>query len=237
MPESYVAVAPDSTGKKPRTRQRTVGANVVEEQYVIVQNEGVAVNRVWAASLRVPARAQTVTAPAVNTQPMFTVWNGIASGGNMVSIRRLSVEIDSVTVQTTASPILRLYRTTAAGANGTAITPVPQYTTDPTLNALVVVRADHGTDAVSAGTALTAGTITNTNVMWQQTVPRVATLVGFQPVTEYNLLPNDSQLMLQDPLILRPQEGLAIRLETTVSIAAGAFTCAFKTALAEFTYP
>lgn len=238
MPESFVQVAPNSTGSKLHTRQRTVGANTVDEQYVIIQNEAVPSNRVWLSTLRVPARALAPTAPAVATQPMFAIFNGITTGGNSLSIRRFSVEVDSVAVSAVASPILRLYRTAAApgSTTGTAVVPVQQYSADPAFSASVSIRADHGTDAVVAGTALTQ-TIANTNPMWSQTVPRMHTAAGFQVVTEYNLVPNDSQLMAQDPLILRPQEGCAVRLESTTAVAAAAFTCAFKVVLAEFTYP
>jgi hypothetical protein len=41
MPEDFVQVAPDSTGAKIHTRQRVIGANTIEEQYVIVQEEKV----------------------------------------------------------------------------------------------------------------------------------------------------------------------------------------------------
>jgi hypothetical protein len=44
MPEDFAQIT-DGTGTKIRTRQRTIGANVVEEQYVIVQPEAVPANR------------------------------------------------------------------------------------------------------------------------------------------------------------------------------------------------
>jgi hypothetical protein len=232
MPDSFVQVAPDSTGKLLHTRQRAVTAGTVQEQYVIVQNEAVAVTRLWVSSLRVPTRALTAGA----TQPIFTVWNGIGAGGNMVSCRRLSAEIDAITAQLVASGQLRLFRQTAASTGGTAIVPQQQYTADPALNALVVVRADHQGDSVSATTALTGGTLAAAP-MWSQTVPRVATLVGFQPVFDYTLLPNDGNLMAQDPLIMRPGEGFQVQLIAGGAIAAGANTITIKAVLAEFTYP
>jgi hypothetical protein len=234
MAEGIVQVAPDSTGKKMRTRERTIGANLVEEQYVVVQPEAVAINRVWMSTQRIPSRALA----ALGTQPLFSIWNGIAvaAGASNISVRRFSVEIDSVAVQTVASPQLRLFRTTAAAANGTVVAGGQQYTSDPALNALVVARGDYQSDTVAATTALTQASL-GTAPMWSQTVPRMVTAAGFQVATEYNLLPNDANLMAQDPLILRPQEGCHVQLVAGGAVTAGQFTFTFKVALAEFTYP
>ncbi len=235
MPESFVRVAPDSSGKMMRTRERVIGSNTVQEQYTIAQqSEAVVRNRVWVSSLRIPAR----TLGAGVTQPLFSVWNGIATGGNMVSIRRLSVEIDTITAQTVASPILRLFRQTAASGatSGTTLTPVHQYTADPAFSSLVVVKADHQADNANATTPLTAGTI-GTQPMWSQTVPRYHTLAGFQAIAEYTLLPNDGSLLAVDPLILRPGEGMHIQVIAGGAVASAAFTFAVKTVLAEFVYP
>jgi hypothetical protein len=231
--EDIIQVAPNSTGAKLRTRSRTVGANSVHEQYVIaLQSDAVPINRVWASTLRIPARVLT----AGSIQPLFSIWNGIAGGGNNVSIRRMSVEIDSITAQTVASAQLRLFRQTAASASGSTVAPQQQYTSDPAFNASVVIRADHQADSVNATTPLTAGTL-GAAPMWSQTVPRVATLVGFQSITEYNMLPSDSNLMSVDPLILRPGEGCHVQLMAGGAVAAGAYTFTFKAVLAEFTYP
>jgi hypothetical protein len=215
-----------------RARSRAIGANTIEEQYVILQSEAVPINRLWSASLRIPARA--LTAGAV--QPLWSIWNGIAGGGNNVSVRRLSVEIDQITAQIVASPQLRLRKQTAASASGTALVPVSQYSADPALNALVVVRADHQADSNVATTPLTAGTL-NANPMWSQTVPRAHTVAGFQVASEYNMLPNDAQLMALDPLILRPSEGAHVEMIAGGAVAAGAFTFSVKAVIAEFTYP
>lgn len=232
MVDSFVQVAPDSTGKLLHTRQRVSGTNTVQEQYVIIQSEAVPVNRLWVSSLRIPVRALAAAA----VQPLFSIWNGIAGGGNNVSVRRLSVEIDSITAHAVASPLLRLRKQTAASASGSTLVPVAQYSADPALNALVVVRADHQGDSAVATTPLTAGTL-NANPMWSQTVPRAHTLAGFQVASEYNLLPNDSQLMSQDPLILRPAEGAHVEVVAGGLVAAGAFSFVFKAVLAEFAYP
>jgi hypothetical protein len=235
MPESYVQVAADGAGKKLRTRQRTVGANTIEEQYVIASpSEAVPVNRVWLSTLKVPSRQIAAAA----TQPVLAIWNGITAGGNSVSIRRLSVEIDAIGAYATTAPTLRLFRTTAAPTGGTVITPVGQYLADTTFSTSVAVRADHQADNVSATTAL-AQTGAGTQPMWAQTCPKLVTAAGWHGVAEYNLLPNDSNLMSVDPLILRPQEGCFVQFVNggTATTAAIAFSFMFKAVLAEFTYP
>jgi len=234
MAEDFVQVAPDSTGAKVRTRSRVIGANTVEEQYVIVQPEAVAINRVWFSTLRIP---NTTTASAALT-PLLYIWNGIASGGNSVSVRRFGCEIDAVGAWVNPSPVLRMFRmSTVSGTPGGAAVPtVQQYSSDPAFSASVAVRA--AISAENTFSALTLGTL-NTNPMWSQTFPRMATAVGFYAPTEYNLLPNDGTLMAQDPLILRPQEGVAVQMLNTHSAAltAGLWTMQFKAVLAEFTYP
>lgn len=235
MPEDFVQVAPDSTGAKVRTRSRTIGANTVEEQFVVVQPEAVVTSRVWLSTLKIPNRTLAApTSPAVASQPLFSVWNGGAT--NLVSCRRLSVEIDQLLASAVASPTLRLYRTTVAATGGTVITPVQQYLADTTFNTLVAVRADHQADSVVATTAL-AQTGVGTQAAWSQTVPRMHTAAGFQVASEYNLLPNDGTLMSQDPLILRPGEGFHIRLEATTALTTLTWTFQVKAVLGEFTYP
>jgi hypothetical protein len=235
MPESFVQVAADGGGKKLRTRQRTVGANTIEEQHVISsQSEAVPINRVWFSTLRIPGRAIAAAA----TQPMLSIWNGIASGGNNVSIRRLTVEIDAIGVYATTAPILRLFRTTAAATGGTVITPVQQYTADTAFSTSVAIRADHQADNVVATTPL-AQTGLATQPMWSQLVPKSYTAAGYHNQPELNMLPNDSNLIAVDPGILRPQEGVHVQLTMggTASTAANNWVYVFKAVLAEFTYP
>jgi hypothetical protein len=239
MAESFIQVAPDSTGKMLRTRNRTVGANSIHEQYVIASpTDAVPINRAYLSTLGIIVPQSGTAIAAAGTVPIFSIWNGIASGGNSVSIRRLSAEIDSVVAHLPASPVLRVFRMTAQAGTpgGTVITPVQQYTAEAVMNALVSVRANHVADGV-AGT-LVHGTLA-AQPLWSQTVPKAATLVGYQPVEEYTLLPNDSNLMSVDPLILRPQEGVAVQLFAPAATAAtaGIWRIMIKAVLAEFTYP
>lgn len=235
MAEGVIQVAPDSTGAKLRTRTRTVGANTVHEQYVISsQSDAVPINRVWATSLRIPNRVVT----AASTQPLFSIWNGITAGGNNVSIRRFSVEMDAIGAYLTTGPLLRLFRTTAAATGGSTITPIAQYTADTAFSSSVVIRADHQGDNAVATTPL-AQTGLGTSPMWAQSVPKAMTNVGWANAAEYNLLPNDSNLMAQDPLVIRPSEGIHVQFLNggTATSASILWTFTFKAVLAEFTYP
>ena len=238
MPAGFLRVAPDGTGKLVRTRQRVVGTDTVQEQYVIaLPSEAVSINRGWLSTLRIPTVASQAAGASQN---LFSIWNGIATGGNNISIRRLSVEIDAVSPFTLASPDPRMFRmsTQAGTPGGTVITPVNQYLAEPAINSLVSIRANHQADGANATTALAFGTL-GAQVLWSQTVPKLFTEVGYQSLTEYNMIPNDSALMSVDPLILRPQEGLAIQFYTPAALPATAamWTFMFKVVLAEFTYP
>ncbi len=227
MPEGFIQVAPDSTGPKIRTRERTIGANTVEEQYaILLGSDRVVSSRVWYSSFRVPNRAST-------SQPMFSMFN---TGTNPVSCRRLSVECDSNSPFTAASPWLRLYRVTAAPTNGSVVTGVQQDTGDAAINAGVVVRADHQGDGASATTAL-AATPNPTSQMWAQTVPRLATSAGWVSPPVLSMVPDDGALQQEDPLILRTNQGFVVRFEAAAAPTANFWFFMFKAVLGEFTTP
>src|SRR5207237_1141378 len=172
--------------------------------------------------------------------PIMTVWNGIASGGNNVSCRRLSAEIDPVGAHAVASPVLRLFRmsTQAVTPGGTVITPERQYLADPVMNSLVSIRMGHGVDGAAPTTALATGTL-SAQPMWSQTFPRMNVSSGFWTPTEFNMMPNDSSLNSVDPLILRPQEGFAVVafFPVATSATAAIWSVMMKAVLAEFIYP
>lgn len=228
MAEGFVQVAPDSTGARIRTRRRTIGVDAVDEQYVIaLPTERVTSARAYVTSPR------TINRASATAQPVFTLWNG---GTNLVAVRRLTCEADSVTASAALSPYLRLYRIAAAPTGGTACTKVPQDTNDTT-SAGIVATSDAASDGASAATAL-AATPSPAGVAWQQTIPRWHTLVGYGAVPLLNLLPDDASFMQEAPLILRPSQGLMVRLEAAAAIAtAGTFSLYMKCAFGEFTLP
>src|SRR5690349_1647182 len=216
MPESFVQVGPDSTGKKIRTRQRTIGANTVEEQYLIVQpHDRVPVSRVWYSSLRIPSQAATST-------PLFTIYN---TGTNPVSVRRLSLEASTVTASAALSPYVRLYRVIAAPTGGSTVTGIQQDTADAAINAGVTVRQAASADGTFS--AITSSP-SPASPMWSQVLPRYHTLTGFSPQSVMNLLPDDSVLNSEDPLILRTNQGCLVRFEAAAAPAAGVWQILVK---------
>jgi hypothetical protein len=185
-------------------------------------------------------RSRASAAGTALSQVVFSIWNGHAT--NLVSVRRMTVETDSVNARAQAQPWLRTYRVTAAPANGNTITPIQQDTTDAALSATVVCRGDFATsDGGAMPTAMT-GTPNPTQPAWAQSVWRVAaaTPTGYVAPQIMNLLPDDARLNAEDPLILRPSQGVLVRLETiaggTVALVADDWTLHFKAVIGEFTF-
>jgi hypothetical protein len=225
VPESFVQTGPDSTGKKIRTRQRTVGANTVEEQYAIVQpHDRVPVSRVWYSSLRIPSQASA-------SFPLMSIYN---TGTNPVSVRRLSIEASTATASAALSPYVRLYRVIAAPTGGSTVTGVQQDTSDAAINAGVVVRQAASADGTYSAISATASP---PSPMWSQVLPRYHTLTGFSPQAVMNLLPDDSVLNSEDPLILRTNQGCMVRFEAAAAPAVNVWQILVKTVLTEFTQP
>lgn len=237
MPADGISVAPESTGPAIATYARTIGGETRHVQYTIaLPSERVVSARNYAATFRTPSRA-------VTSQPIFTLWNG---GTNQVSVRRLTMEYDSGASFTGLTIYARLYRITAAPTGGTALTK-GQQDTGETMSATIVATGDASADGTSSTTAL-AATANPTAHLWQQTLPRFATSTAaatptaswqFPPLL--NLLPDDSALMQEDPLVLRPSQGLLVRVEAPAAMVAGTGTAGHmffvKCAFGEFTIP
>lgn len=225
MAESFIQVPPNSTGLKSRTRQRVIGANTIEESYVISQSERVLVARTMMATFRTPARA-------VASQPLFVLWNG---GTGLVAVRRLSLEVDSIAASIVASSYARTYRISAAPTGGTAV-PKIQQDTNETSAVGVAATGDASADNTSSTTAL-AATANPVTPAWAQIIPRWQTLAGYQALPVLNMIPDDGNLNAEEPLTLRASQGVLIRLESPAALTAGAYTFHIKCAFDEYTLP
>lgn len=237
MAEAFVQLGADGTGKMMRSRSRVPSGstNTVHEQYVIaLPTDRVVSARAYVSSFRQWSRA-------VTAQPIFTLWNG---GTNLVSIRRLTLEADQNPVASAAggAPYARLYRLTAAPTGGTVLAKGQQDTAETT-SANIVATGDMASDTAVATTPL-AFTPAPTTHLWQQPILKWHGTAGLYVPPVMNMIPDDPNLNQEEPIYLRPNQGVGIRLEAqaamvlqTTAGAAGAYYLFVKCAFAEFTFP
>lgn len=197
MPDSFIALPPDSTGKKTRTRQRTVGANVVEEQYVIPLSERLVHNTVMVSTFRTQGAAAL-------TQNLLTIENGVGSG-RLVGLRRISVQLDTTAALAAVAPTIEFRRTTALPTGGTVLQET-QWDTTATNSGLIVARGA----TASHGGALTPITATGTtgSAGWSQFTMRQATVAGQVVMDDQSVIP---QLASDTPIILREGQAIVVQ--------------------------
>lgn len=132
MGESIIQLPADSTGKMVRTRNRTVGANSIHEQYFIEQRQRVVSGVYLAQTGAHVVQASADTAPAGR----WFLFNPVGSAV-LVAFRRLEFASQHASVLATpTSPRITLKLFTATGtASGAAITPGKQDSTAPTATA------------------------------------------------------------------------------------------------------
>lgn len=197
MPESFIGLPPDSTGKKTRTRQRVVGANTIEEQYVIPISERNVLNTVMVSSFR------TLGAAAL-TQNLMTIENQTGSG-RLVGVRRISVQLDATAALLTVAPHVIVSRTTAMPTGGTVLTET-QFDTGATNSALILAR---GATASNGGTATAITANPATGQGWSQYTMRIATAVGQIIMDDQSVIPT---LCADTPIILREGQALVVQV-------------------------
>ena len=122
VPDSFVRVAPDSTGKMLRTREHTVGANAVHSQYVVPGSDRTRTGlyRVHSGILSVTAAADAAAPGGAKlwlvNQPTSTV---------AVALRRIRFEsVHSTALVAVSSPRITYDRfTTTTASTATPIAP------------------------------------------------------------------------------------------------------------------
>lgn len=203
MGESYVALPADSVGKKLRTRQRTIGANTIEEQYVIVGDERVASFRGRFTTPITPGRAGTVG------QKIAGLFNA-AGSAVLVEIGEVRVDLYQTVIKavTVPPPTVRCHRIAAVPTNGTAGTKVAKDSA-LTSSASVTTWQDASADRTSSGTALTATIAAGTGLS-QEFAPRLITAAGYEPADRMAFLDEEG-------VTLRAGEGMAVFLDYTVA--------------------
>jgi hypothetical protein len=203
MPESFIQVPPNSSGLKMRTRQRTVGANTVEEQYVIPIGERVVSFEGAIGTFRVPGSAAT-------PQNLLSVEN-TAGSAVLLGIRRIAVDVQvSATTAAMINTYIRLFRGTTVPTGGTTHTKHSFDSTESSA-ANVVVRGPASADGTA--TAITYA-LPSGNPMREQALPGIMTGVG-------QWLTDDLDMWKYDypPLILRAGESILVAA-TAVAIPA-----------------
>lgn len=203
MGENYVQLPPNSTGLKLRTRQRTVGANTVEEQFVIPQELEVISFRGRSSTFRTPGRAVTTG------QKLFAIWNA-AGSAVLVKIGEVRVDIYSTVIKavTVAPPVVRLHRITAIPTVGTA---GPKTALDSALssNASVTTYQDASADGTASGTAM-AFTVPANMILSQEFAPRLITAAGYEVADRMAFL-------TETDLVLRAGEGMGVELSYSLA--------------------
>ena len=167
MPDSFVRLPPDGTGKRLSARHRTVGGVEVYEQHVIAADSDRVVSFLgYTGSLRIPGNAAT-------PQVLWTLSNSGTSTVR-VALRSLRVISASTAASTVMNPWYHLQRVTGTPSGGTAMTKVGRRSEGG--NADVVVRV--GASADGTAVAITTPALDSTRRMWTGFAERAHTLVG-----------------------------------------------------------
>lgn len=228
MPESFVQLPPDGSGRKTRTRQRVIGANTVEEPYSILTDERVVSFRGRAGTFRCPGRANT-------GQNLLQVANAAASP-LLVAVEAVTMDMLSTVAKalTVVPPMVRIYRVTTLLTGGAAVTKVPTSASQPTSSSSVTLLQDASADGTAAGTAL-GSTAALTGAMVTQEIGSRwvgGTAVGYEPMDRAEFLGDPA------PVELAAGQGLVVRLDN-VGTTSNPTTDSYITTVrwSEFTLP
>ena len=191
MPESLIQAAPDSSGKKVHTWQRTIGANNVEDEFTIPGEY--------------PYASYSVDSGNVSAATAASHLLQVMAGASLpVRIRRIRIE-QFANATTGAAMALSITRLSTAGTGGTAVTPRPFDTTD----------------AAAGATAMTLPTVKGTETVsifeMVLTMRQTVAAAGTQPddFWEWTQLPNTK------PIIIPAGAANGICIKNGTAIAAG----------------
>jgi len=139
---------------------------------------------------------------AATPQNLFTIENIDAT--KLVTIRRLSVQMDATAVLVSVMPQVKTSRATAVPTGGTVIAKA-QFDTANASNANTIIRGGTASD----GGVATAITSTAGTTIWQQYTMRMHTLAGQVLGIDSNILP---LLVETQNLILRQNQALLVQV-------------------------
>lgn len=195
MADSFIQVAPDSTGKMLRAVSGTVGANTVYEQVVIPMSP-----RTRTGYYRADSGLLSMLA-AAQTSPAGLLWFFNPTTSTVaVAIKTVSLQYGSAAAAAAATRILAERFTSTTAPTGAALTPARRVRT-----AVAGLTADAAPQA-TIRTANTGLTVANVEALRSWLIPTVMTAAGmyggqfmWDPGTE------------DDELILAPGEGVQFR--------------------------
>lgn len=193
MPDSFIQLPADSTGKKMRTRQRTISSQTVEEQFIALGAEPTYM--VWAPS------------QACAANKLFLSILNNAGSGQVLRVRKLFLSNSALTAVTGVGIQFDVKRISGI-TGGTGITPNPSDTAD---GALTNYTATYGNTATE-GIVLFS---------WYTNNDEIGLTGGFPQATIQaltSLLPEGPEIR---ELTLNPGEGFCLKQIT--SSAVGSF--------------
>lgn len=201
MAESIVQLPADSTGKKLRHRERTVGANTIYEPYVLVQDERAIVYEGRCGSFRQLGIAGTAG------QKLLSLFNAVGSTV-IVDLQSLTYDVYQTAARVVAPPVIRLHRITTLPTGGTAISKVA---VDSALSSNASVTLLQGTASDGGAATAIVSTPAAGTLITQEPVGRALTLVGYEQFDRGDFLDSDA------PITLRAGEGVLLNLDYTVA--------------------
>lgn len=219
MPESNIGMYPDGTGKKLRMRQRVIGADTIQEQFVLLAHRRVISGEYSVATPRTLGTAAT-------PQNIASIENPTGSG-LIVAIRKLYLVMDSTAVLVSVAPSIQLSRPAALPTGGTSIVPVKH---DSAYGAAAsIVRAGTASDG-GAATAITA--TAGSPPLSTALTMRLHTAVG--QVLQDRMWLIDPSMEERDHIILAPGESVLVQ-----GVVASAATTHFvvNATIEEYTLP
>ena len=141
-------------------------------------------------------------ATAATPQNLLTIENIDAT--KLITIRRLTVQMDATAVLVSVMPQVKASRATAVPTGGTVLAKA-QFDTGNASNANSIVRGGTASD----GGVATAITSTAGTTIWQQYTMRMHTVVGQVLGVDSNVLPS---LVDTQNLILRQNQALLVQI-------------------------
>ena len=139
---------------------------------------------------------------AATPHNLFTIENIDAT--KLITIRRLTIQLDATAVLVAVMPQVKVSRSTAVPTGGTVLSKA-QFDTANASNANSIVRGANATDGgVASAITATAGT-----TLWQQYCMRMHTVVGQVLAPDNNVLP---ALVDTENLILRQNQALLVQV-------------------------